>query len=226
MYGENKEKAVIILSGGLDSTTLLYDLDRQGYDLYPITFFYGQKHQKEIECAKLICADMSLRQNWIAYPLTSLAKIGGSALTDPRIAVPEGHYKDESMKTTVVPNRNMIMLSFAIAHAIAIGAEKVYYGAHAGDHDIYPDCRVEFVLAMQTAAALCHYKPIKVKAPYLLKSKADIVKRGLELGVPYEKTWTCYKGEALACGKCGSCIERKEGFEKNGTKDPIEYCPS
>lgn len=226
MSGEAKRKAVLILSGGVDSTTLLYELIDQGYDVYPITFFYGQRHQKEVECAKRIVTELGIREKWIAYPITSLGKMGASALTDPKIAVPDGHYEDANMKATVVPNRNMVLLSMAIAHCIAVDVDTVFYGAHSGDHAIYPDCRFSFVDAMKDVAAVCHYTPINLEAPYLELSKGDIVERGLVLGVPYEKTWTCYKGLAMGCGTCGSCVERKEAFEINGEKDPLEYCPS
>lgn len=218
-----KEKVVLILSGGLDSTTLLYALQNQGKDIYPITFLYGQRHKKEVDMALQTCIKTNVRQNWIAYPVTALSKMGGSSLTDPRIEVPEGHYAEETMKSTVVPNRNMVFLSLAISHAIAIGADKVYYGAHTGDHTIYPDCRPEFLEALNKAAALCHYHPIKIEAPFMGMSKIDIVRHGLELGVDYSLTWTCYKGGILACGKCGSCTERLEAFSKNGTTDPLPY---
>ena len=221
-YGDNP-KAVVVLSGGVDSTTLLYDLMQQGYDVYPITFFYGQRHSKEVDCAKMIVSAAGVRQNWIAYPLVSLGKIGGSSLTDPQLQIPKGHYKDASMKQTVVPNRNMILLSFALAHAIAINVPEIFYGAHAGDHDIYPDCRPEFVERMQEAAKVCSYAPIELEAPYLHLSKKDIVTKGIQLNVPYEHTWTCYEGKPLACGKCGSCVEKVEAFEENGRKDPIDY---
>lgn len=218
-----KEKVVLILSGGLDSTTLLYDLLDAGKEVYPITFMYGQRHKKEVDMAIQTCIKLNVKKNWIGYPVTALGKMGSSSLTDRNIQVPEGHYAEENMKSTVVPNRNMTFLSLALAHAIAIGVGRVYYGAHAGDHTIYPDCRPEFLEAVNKAAALCHYTPLKIIAPYMNKTKIDIVKRGLELKVDYSLTWTCYKGGVLACGKCGSCSERLEAFSKNGTTDPLPY---
>ena len=127
------------------------------------------------------------------------------------------------MKLTVVPNRNMVFLALATAYAIGIGASKVFYGAHGGDHAIYPDCRSEFVAAMKKAIKICDWSSITLHAPYLKLTKADILRRGLKLGVDYSKTWTCYLGEEKACGKCGACNERLMAFECNGITDPIEY---
>lgn len=213
-----KEKIVVILSGGMDSTTLLYDLYNQGkYDINVLTFDYGQRHIKEIEKARITCKKLKLIQQIIKIPT-----FGGSALTD-NIDVPEGHYEAENMKLTYVPNRNMIMLSLAMGYAISIKANKVYYGAHMGDHTIYPDCRKEFLDAMNIVAKIANYKPLEICAPYLGIDKGDIVKIGLDNDVPYQDTWTCYKGEEKACGKCGSCQERLEAFKKNGIRDPISY---
>ncbi len=212
---------VLILSGGLDSTTLLYDLINQGMTVHPIGFNYGQRHSKELVMARRTCERFDLD-----YKIVDLSDFGSllsnNALTGD-IDVPEGHYADESMMQTVVPNRNMIMLSVAIGYTIDIDAKDVFYGAHAGDHDIYPDCRPEFVSAIQDVAHLCHYYPVHVRAPYLDITKADVVTKGLHLDVDYSLTWTCYKGEEKACGKCGSCTERLEAFELNNSVDPIEY---
>ena len=146
-----------------------------------------------------------------------------SSLNRDSWEVPEGHYTEESMKQTVVPNRNMIFLSVAAARAIAGGVQHLFYAAHAGDHAIYPDCRPVFVSAMETALHLCDWQDITLHAPYLHLSKADIVKIGINLGVDYSLTWTCYRGEALACGRCGSCTERLEAFREAGVEDPVEY---
>lgn len=212
---------VLILSGGLDSTTLLYDLIDQGVTVHPIGFNYGQRHSKELTMAARTCEKFDLE-----YKIINLSDFGSllsnNALTGT-IDMPEGHYADESMQQTVVPNRNMIMLSIAIGYTIDIGAKNVFYGAHAGDHDIYPDCRPEFVRAIQNVADLCHYYPVHVHAPYLNVTKADIVTGGLYLDVDYSLTWTCYAGREKACGKCGSCTERLEAFAMNDTIDPIKY---
>jgi len=217
------DRVVLIASGGLDSTTLLYRLLHENKEVFVITFNYGQKHQKEIECAKKTCTRFGVIQK-IVYleELTRSGIFGDNALTSDR-KVPEGHYTDENMTSTVVPNRNMIMLSIAFAYAISVGAEEVYYGAHAGDHDIYPDCRPNFVIAMQSVARLCHYWPIELRVPYLHVPKGEIVTEGLKLNVDYTLTWTCYNGQALACGKCGSCVERLEAFQVNNVIDPLKY---
>lgn len=215
------KKAVIILSGGVDSTTLLYDLLRKGYDIRAISFDYGQRHIKELGMAQRTCEKVGVEHTIV--DLTSLSAILSNNALTGNIKIPEGHYEDENMKLTVVPNRNMIMLSIAIGYTINVEANHLYYGAHAGDHAIYPDCRPEFVQAIQNVAELCHYDPIHVHAPYLYIPKSKIVALGLDLNVDYSLTWTCYKGGLKACGKCGSCVERLEAFEMNKAKDPIEY---
>ena len=146
-----------------------------------------------------------------------------SALTSDSIDMPHGSYQAESMQSTIVPNRNMLFISHAIAYAISKNINQVWYGAHAGDHFIYPDCRPEFLSAMNAVAQICHTFPISVEAPFLNYSKAEIVKIGLDLGIDYSKTWTCYEGQDLACGKCGSCNERLEAFAINNTLDPLRY---
>ena len=216
-------RVVLIASGGLDSTTLLYRLQHQKKEIFVITFNYGQKHQKEIDCARKTCEKLDIIQKVVSLEELTLSGIFGvNALTSDG-PIPEGHYTDENMTSTVVPNRNMIMLSIAFAYAISVGAEEVYYGAHAGDHDIYPDCRPNFVIAMQSVAHLCHYWSIELRVPYLHVPKGEIVTEGLKLNVDYTLTWTCYKGQALACGKCGSCVERLEAFQVNNVIDPLKY---
>jgi 7-cyano-7-deazaguanine synthase len=215
------EKVVLILSGGMDSTTLLYDLVEQGKEVHPLSFYYGQKHNREIGCAVWHCKQLDLQ--WKGINIDWLGQLGGSALTDNKQAVPEGHYAAENMKQTVVPNRNMIFLSIATAYAISKNIRYVYYGAHSGDHEIYPDCRPEFVKYMRQAVKCADWKKVKLEAPYLFIDKGDILKKGLVLNVPYEHTQTCYKGGEAACGKCGSCSERLEAFAKNGAKDPAKY---
>jgi len=216
-----KEKVVLILSGGMDSTTLLYDLLAQDKDVYAVSFDYGQKHKKELDCAKKTCENLGVEHKILS--LDVLKEVAPSSLTREDWDVPEGHYTEESMKQTVVPNRNMVMLSLATAYAIGIDAKKVYYGAHAGDHAIYPDCRKEFVEAMRKAILLCDWNQVELIAPYLDLDKGDIALKGKQLGVDYSLTWTCYVGGEKACGKCGSCTERLEAFKKAGVKDPIEY---
>ncbi len=217
------KKYVIILSGGMDSVTLLHTLVRgMGKErVNALTLNYGQRHAREIECARWNCAHLGVSH--LVIDITSIAPLlKGSALTD-NLCVPDGNYTDEKMRITVVPNRNMIFLSLAIAYAVRLGASEVYYGAHAGDHAIYPDCRPLFVDQMNAAAAVANYKPVRIVTPFSTMDKGDIILLGTRLDVPYEHTWTCYKGLEKACGTCGSCTERLEAFAKAGRKDPLEY---
>ncbi len=224
MSKQSIRKAVVVYSGGLDSTTLLYKLIAEGTEVRCLGFNYGQRHRKELERAADICE--SLGVPYQVVDMSGLAALlPGSSQTDYSVEVPEGHYEEESMKKTVVPNRNMIMLAMAAAHAIAMDIEWIAYAAHAGDHAIYPDCRPSFVNAMERAFQQSDWKEVHLFAPYALigLDKGDIVAEGIRLGVPYEKTWTCYKGLEKHCGKCGSCRERKDAFLKAGAVDPTEY---
>lgn len=215
------QKIVVIFSGGMDSFTVLHKTMQKGYDVHALTFDYGQRHVKEVECAKTICAKAA-----IAHKIVDISAInqiiGGSSLTDD-IAVPEGHYEAENMKQTIVPNRNMILLSMAVGYAVSIGAEKVYYGAHSGDHAIYPDCRPEFVEKMNAVCQIANYEAVEIVTPYLYQSKIAILSDGLAMGLDYSDTWTCYNGREKACGKCGACQERLEAFALNDAIDPLPY---
>lgn len=215
------QKVVVILSGGMDSTTLLYDVRSKDYDVYALSFNYNQKHKKELEKAKQTCEFLNIPHK--VLDLSILNQIAPSSLTRDDWDIPEGHFTDESMKETVVPNRNMIMLSLATSYAIGIKATKLFYGAHAGDHDIYPDCRKEFAFQLGKTIEMCDWSEISLCFPYIELDKGDIVIRGKELNVDYSKTWTCYKGKEKACGKCGSCVERLEAFEKAKIDDPLIY---
>lgn len=218
------EQIVAIYSGGMDSTVLLYHLKTAGYGVTALSIDYGQRHRKELDSARTICELNELRHE--VADLRGIAHLlGGSSLTDERIDVPEGHYADENMKVTVVPNRNMIMLSVAVGYAITLRAPYVAYGAHAGDHTIYPDCRPEFASAMSTAAMLADWHQVELLRPFIKLTKAEIAKRGSELNVPFELTWSCYKGGNLHCGRCGTCVERREAFHLAGLVDPTEYEP-
>ena len=221
MNEKTGSKAVLILSGGLDSTTLLYDLQDQNYEVHAITFDYNQKHSNEIACAKKICKKLKVPHKIV--DLSILNDLAPSCLTRDQWDVPEGNYAEDSMKQTVVPNRNMVFLSLAASYAIGIGANHLFYAAHSGDHTIYPDCRPAFVSAMGTAFHLCDWNDVVLQVPYLYWSKGDIVKRGLSLNVDYFMTWTCYKGGKISCGKCGSCDERLAAFKEAGAADPIKY---
>jgi 7-cyano-7-deazaguanine synthase len=149
--------------------------------------------------------------------------VRGSSQSDPNIAVPHGHYTDESMKQTVVPNRNMLMLSVAVAWAISVKADSVCYGAHAGDRAIYPDCREEFASAFNTAALLADWHQVSLSRPFVDMSKAEIVTLGRTLEVPFGQTWSCYEGGEKHCGLCGTCVERAEAFREAAVEDPTEY---
>lgn len=215
------DKAVVIFSGGMDSYTVLNHAKRQGLDVYALTFDYGQRHVKEIEYAKAACADLGVHHKIVDISAIN-SIIAGSSLTSD-IDVPEGHYEEDSMKSTVVPNRNMILLSLAIGYAVSLEAYKVYYGAHSGDHAIYPDCRPEFVEKMTDVAAIANYEAVSIEVPYLHCDKNQILADGIKMGLDYGKTWTCYNGQELACGKCGACQERLEAFANNNQTDPLQY---
>lgn len=216
-------RVVLITSGGMDSTTLLYRLINEKKDVFTLSFDYGQKHKKELDCAKMNSERFGLIHKIIDLSMLSNQGIFADSSLTTDINVPEGHYAAENMKNTVVHNRNMIMLSIAIAYALSIKASAVYYGAHSGDHAIYPDCRPIFVERMKAIAEVCDYNPIKIETPYLNYTKGDIVKEGIKLKVDYKNTWTCYNGREKACGKCGSCTERLEAFAENNIEDPLEY---
>ncbi len=204
-------KTVLVYSGGMDSTTLLYDLVHKGDDVRAVSFDYGQRHIKELKCAAKICKKINVPH--VIINLRSVNKLmGGSSLTSKKIAVPEGHYEDKSMRSTVVPNRNMVFISLAIAYAVSLKFDRIALAVHAGDHAIYPDCRPEFIKKVDEVSKVANYESIDVYAPYINKSKGDIAKIGQRLGVPFDKTWTCYKGLSKPCGKCGSCVERAEAL--------------
>ena len=221
-------KAVAIVSGGLDSVTLAHSLAQEADHLHLISFDYGQKHKRELEFAKR--AANRLEATWTLIDLSAAGLgtlLGGSALTDPQVAVPDGHYAAENMKVTIVPNRNAIMLAIACAAAESDGAGIVGLAVHAGDHFIYPDCRPEFVAAFEEMERLAMARPdLRIAAPFLTKTKAQIVQLGARLGVPFEQTWSCYKGGDLHCGTCGTCVERREAFQLAGVEDPTAYLPS
>ena len=218
-------KTILTYSGGLDSTVLLYWLRAQGHEVRCLSVNYAQRHKKELTHAAAICKLLG-----VEHRIADLSNLGflfaGSSQTSADIAVPEGHYAEESMKQTVVPNRNMVLLSLATAWAVATKSEAVAYAAHMGDHAIYPDCRPEFAEAMSDAMRLCDERPIKMLRPFLYPvpmDKTAIVKLGAELKVPFELTWSCYVGGDKHCGRCGTCRERVESFQLAGVADPTEY---
>jgi len=221
---------VVLLSGGMDSSTLLAKAVKECDKVSALTLNYSQRHKVEIESARRVAKHFK-----VPHKVLNVSNINvllkGSALTDS-IDVPKGHYEDESMKLTVVPARNTILLSLALGWCISHGFNSVAYAAHAGDHAIYPDCRPEYIAAMQEVFNRAHYWPVKLWVPFMYMNKGEILKEGFKLKVPYEKTWTCYDPqeivytdgvEVVACGACGSCVERLEGFDQNSIVDPISY---
>ena len=220
------KKAVIVLSGGLDSTTCMGMAKEKGYELYPITFHYGQKHNREVEQAKKVAEYYNAPDHRIVN-ISFLNQIGGSALTDDSIDVPTDMDEDE-IPVTYVPARNMIFLSLASAYAEVIGAEAIYIGVSAVDYSGYPDCRPEFIESMNETVNLATKagatgSEMRIETPLINLTKADTVSEGLRLSVPYELTTSCYNGEEEACGECDSCRLRLKGFEEAGAVDPIPY---
>ncbi|AZT82169.1 7-cyano-7-deazaguanine synthase QueC [Marinobacter sp. NP-4(2019)] len=215
------ETVVVIYSGGMDSFTLLHLARARGYQVHALSFDYGQRHVRELECARKVCDDAGIPHKVI--DIRALGEVmAGSALTAD-VEVPEGHYEEESMKATVVPNRNMILLSLATGYAVTAGAGAVWYGAHGGDHAIYPDCRPEFVEKMDAVCRVANYEPVAIEAPFMAMDKSEILAEGLKLNLDYGQTWTCYNGRDKACGRCGSCVERREAFAAHGLVDPLPY---
>ncbi|MCD6331371.1 MAG: 7-cyano-7-deazaguanine synthase QueC [Thermoplasmata archaeon] len=215
------EKAVCLISGGMDSAVSAAIAKNEGYEIYAITFNYGQRNKKEMECAKEIAKWLNAKHKILEV---NLRQIGGSALTD-NIEVPE---EAHGIPVTYVPARNTIFLSFALAYAEVVDADYIYIGVNAIDYSGYPDCRPEYLEAFQKMADLAlkrsvEGKPIKIKAPLLYLPKAEIVKRGIELGVPFEKTWSCYREGEKHCGRCPACKLRKKAFKEANVEDPTEY---
>lgn len=225
-------KALLVLSGGMDSTTLLYKLLSEGKEVSCLTFNYGQKHIKEIDNIPNILIkaeeDFNLEEGNIHHEVIDITSIssliaGKSGLMSEG-DIPECHYTSESAKKTVVPGRNLIMLSIAAGIAEANNISELYYAAHSGDWEIYPDCRGSFVEAARIVIAeSSEWNKVNLYAPFLTSSKADIVSLGLKLRVPYHLTWSCYNGREKSCGKCPTCVERLEAFNINKINDPIKY---
>ena len=212
--------SVIIYSGGMDSTTLLYEFKDQ--IAMAITFDYGStQNARERECAILHCKRLGIKH--LIIPLDFMRQYFKSALLGSPEDIPEGNYDDENMKSTVVPFRNGIMLSIACGIAESNGLTKVLIANHAGDHTIYPDCRPEFVKAMSEAMSAGTYENVSVFAPYTLLTKTEIALHGKQIGLDYSETYSCYKGGKNHCGKCGTCRERIEALREAGVNDTTEY---
>lgn len=216
-----KHKAVVVMSGWLDSTVLLYKVIDQWYKPYVLSFNYGQKHSKELECAKQTCKNLNLNHKII--DISFLKDLLESSLLDDSKEIPEGDYRDENMKQTVVPSRNLIFSSIAIWYGQSIWADVVALWVHWGDHTIYPDCRKEFIDKLDEIAQISDWHKIKLYCPFVDISKSDIVKIWHDLWVDFSLTWSCYKGGEQPCGKCGTCVERLEAFKDNWLIDPLPY---
>lgn len=217
---EMKKDCILILSGGMDSTTLLYDYrDRIAL---AVSFDYGSKHNaREIPCAKLHCQRLGIEH--LVIPLQFMAQYFESSLLEGGEPIPEGHYADDNMKSTVVPFRNGIMLSVAVGLAESRGLQYVMMANHGGDHTIYPDCRPEFVDAFDRTACAGTFNGVRLLSPYTHLTKGQIAARGALLGIDYSETWSCYKGGEKHCGKCGTCVERQEALAEAGISDSTVY---
>ena len=208
-----KKDSILILSGGMDSVTLLYDY--QDSIALALSFNYGSNHNaREIPFARWHCEQLGIEH--VVIPLDFMSRYFNSSLLQGDDAIPEGHYDEQNMQSTVVPFRNGIMLAIAAGMAESRGLKRVMMANHGGDHAIYPDCRPEFVTAMSEATRLGTYPGIEVSAPYTHLSKTDIARKGIALGVDYSKTWSCYRGGDKPCGKCGTCVEREEALREAG----------
>lgn len=220
-------KAVVLLSGGLDSTVCMAVAHHQGYELFPISFNYNQRHDRELISASNVAKHYQAVKHIVIS--TNMDAIGGSALTDKELAVPEGHIVTEEIPITYVPARNLIFLSYALGYAEVTGADKIFIGVNALDYSGYPDCRPEFINLFQqvadysTKAGVQDQRKITIETPLLQLSKKEIVLLGEKLHAPLQLTTSCYKGAEAACGECDSCLLRLKGFADAGVIDPILY---
>lgn len=220
------QKLILICSGGLDSIVLAYHLASKDQLYGLISFDYGQRHVKELDFSALV--SKTLEVSYTPIDLRAVSPLlRGSGLTDPSVEIPSGHYAEGSMSDTVVPNRNMIMLSIASASAISEGVSGVATAVHSGDRFIYPDCRLEFVRSMTDSLRFANegycLPGFHIAAPFITYTKSDIVLCGASLGVPFEQTWSCYRGGDIHCGACGTCFERREAFVLANIPDPTQY---
>jgi len=223
------QNAVCLVSGGLDSCVSTFIAKNKGYDIYALSFNYGQRHKKEIECAKDILSEVKTKDH-IVFNL-DLRMFGKSSLVDDSLNIPKNYNLEnigKNIPSTYVPARNTIFLSIALAYAETVDANAIFIGATSQDYSGYPDCRPEYIKSYQKMADLAtkrgiEGKSIIIEAPLLYLTKAEIIKKGLDLQVPFKKTWSCYKGDKKACGRCDSCLLRLKGFKEAGYHDPIKY---
>jgi 7-cyano-7-deazaguanine synthase len=215
---------IVLLSGGLDSTALVAHMLAAGERVHALSVHYGQRHVRELEAATAVADYYDIRHDVVDLGGVG-ALLAGNALTDDAVDVPDGHYAEDSMRATVVPNRNAIMLSVAVGVASSRGAQKVATAVHAGDHFVYPDCRPEFIRAISFASQLgtATFGDVRVIAPFVTMSKTRIAGHGIALGAPLILSWSCYKGGDVHCGTCGTCGERREAFREAGLVDPTIY---
>lgn len=224
----NNQKAIVLASGGLDSTVLVYYLLDCGIYPHMLSVNYGQRHRREIAAASQIAERLRLRHTVLQLEGLAL-DLHGSALTFNGPDVPDGHYSEASMQQTIVPNRNMILLAIAGGVAVAERVPLVAFAAHKGDHAIYPDCRPAFIASMDAALANGtgwqdrSIDGVRLLAPFMYEMKAEIVQKGAQLEVPFADTWSCYRGGERHCGRCGTCVERVEAFMLAGVDDPTVY---
>jgi 7-cyano-7-deazaguanine synthase len=217
-----RSRVVVLLSGGMDSVTVLYAAREEWEVAACLSFDYGAKHNaREIDCARWHAAHLGVSHHVV--PLDFIGQHFASHLLKRGGAIPAGHYEDVTMRQTVVPFRNGIMLSIAAGFAESCESSGVVIAAHAGDHAIYPDCRAEFMEAMATAVELGTYAGVRILRPFIDLTKAAIAARGAALGVDFSRTWSCYVGGAAHCGVCGTCVERREAFLVSGIDDPTDY---
>jgi 7-cyano-7-deazaguanine synthase len=217
-----RKKVIFLLSGGMDSVTAIYDTARRHDVIGALSFHYGSKHNnRELPFAAHHCKALNVPH--VVIPLAFIGEHFESALLNQGREIPKGHYEEQTMKQTVVPFRNGIMLSIASGFAESKNAQGVVIAAHAGDHAIYPDCREAFMLAMGDAIRLGTYAGVELMRPFIQATKAQIAARGYDLGVDYSQTWSCYIGGDLHCGECGTCVERREAFVLAGVPDPTVY---
>ena len=215
-----EKDSLIIVSGGMDSITLLHE--RKDTIALAVSFDYGSNHNaREIPFARLHCQRLGIRH--VVIPLAFMQQYFKSSLLEGADAIPDGHYADSNMKSTVVPFRNGIMLSIAVGIAESNSLRRVLIANHGGDHAIYPDCRPEFITAIDAAAKAGTYVDVAIEAPYTNISKTDIARRGKSLAIDYSEPWSCYKGGPVHCGTCGTCVERKEALREAGIADPTVY---
>lgn len=215
-----QKDCLMVLSGGMDSVTMLHEFHER--IALAVTFDYGSNHgAREMKMAQLHCQRLGIPHKVISLPF--IHEMFHSSLLEGADAIPEGHYADENMRSTVVPFRNGIMLAVCAGLAEDSGLAHVMLANHAGDHSIYPDCRPEFVEAMSKAVQSGTYTKTDVWAPYTLLTKADIARRGASMGIDYAETWSCYKGGDVHCGRCGTCVERREALAEAGVKDTTVY---